>query len=222
MYISNDLIIVSIPKMTANQKMTLRVILTEADIRKVILTTRPSTVEDLISKLKESLGLHYNFSLQYQDPEFNNELCNLTDTEELPEKPTVKVMPVLELVPVSSDEVFSDTPSTADTDILSHSSQERQKQWPEFFDIPTFSVDVEYRLMQADLLFMSEGTYLKVSKEVKHEILERLAESMYSYTAYPTAAQFQSVSSTEKQAPLSPRARLNHSQLWLEKYWISS
>lgn len=85
--------------MTANQKMTLRVILTEADIRKVILTTRPSTVEDLISKLKESLGLHYNFSLQYQDPEFNNELCNLTDTEELPEKPTVKVMPVLELVP---------------------------------------------------------------------------------------------------------------------------
>lgn len=40
---------------------------------------------------------------------------------------------------------------------------------------------------------MSEGTYLKVSKELKHEILERLAESMYSYTAYPTAAQFESV-----------------------------
>ncbi|XP_051975368.1 sterile alpha motif domain-containing protein 3-like [Xyrauchen texanus] len=180
-------------EMTANQKMTLRVILTEADIRKVILTTRPSTVEDFISKLQESLGLHYNFSLQYQDPEFNNELCNLIDTEELPEKPTVKVMPVLELVPVSSDEVFSDTPSTADTDILSHSSQERQKQWPEFYDIPTFSVDVEYRLRQADLLFMSEGTYLKVSKELKHEILERLAESMYSYTAYPTATQFESV-----------------------------
>uniref|UniRef100_A0AAY5KES1 Uncharacterized protein n=1 Tax=Esox lucius TaxID=8010 RepID=A0AAY5KES1_ESOLU len=140
--------------MTANQKMTLRVILTEADIRK---------------------------------------LCNLTDTEELPVKPTVKVMPVLELVTVSSVEVFSDTPSTADTDILLHLSQERQKQWPEFFDIPTFSVDVEYRLRQADLLFMSEGTYLKVSKELKHEILERLAESMYSYTAYPIAAQFESV-----------------------------
>lgn len=118
MYISNDLIIVSIPKMTANQKMTLRVILTEADTRKVILNIRPTTVEDLISKLKESLGLPYNFSLQYQDPEFNNELCNLTDTEELPEKTTVKVIPVLELVPVSSDEVFSDTPSTADTDTL--------------------------------------------------------------------------------------------------------
>ena len=191
-YISN-LIIVSIPKMTANRKMTLRVILTEADIRKVILNTRPSTVEELISKLKESLGLQYNFSLQYQDPEFNNELCNLTDTEELPEKPTVKVLPVLELVPGPADEVFSDTTSTADTEILSHSSQERQEKWPEFFDIPTFSVDVQYRLRQADLLFMSEGTHLKVSKELKHEILERLAESMYSYTAYPSSAQFESV-----------------------------
>jgi len=40
---------------------------------------------------------------------------------------------------------------------------------------------------------MSEGTYLKVSKELKHEILERLAESMYSYTAYPNNAQFESV-----------------------------
>uniref|UniRef100_A0A3B4X9P7 PB1 domain-containing protein n=1 Tax=Seriola lalandi dorsalis TaxID=1841481 RepID=A0A3B4X9P7_SERLL len=178
--------------MTANRKMTLRVILTQADIRKVILNTRPSTLEDLISKLKESLGLQYNFSLQYQDPEFNNELCNLTDTEELPEKPTVKVLPVLELVPVSPDEVFSDT-STADTEILSHSSQEQKEKWPEFFDIPTFSVDVQYRLRQADLLFMSEGTHLKVSKELKHEILERLAESMYSYTAYPSPAQFKSV-----------------------------
>jgi len=55
------------------------------------------------------------------------------------------------------------------------------------------SVDVEYRLRQADLLYMSEGTYLKVSKELKHEILERLAESMYSYTAYPNNAQFESV-----------------------------
>lgn len=121
MYISNDLILVSVTKMSANQKMTLRVILTEVDIRKVILNTRPSTVEDLISKLKDSLGLPYNFGLQYQDPDFNNELCNLTDTEELPEKTTVKVIPVLELVPVSSDETFSDTPSTfSDTPRYSH------------------------------------------------------------------------------------------------------
>lgn len=195
MHISSNLILVFFfPKMAANQKMTMRVILTEADIRKVVLNKRPATVENLISMLKESLGLDSNFSLQYKDPEFNYELCNLTEMEDLPEKPTVQVIPVLELVAVSaSDEVCSDTPSTADTEILSHSSQERQKQWPEFFDIPTFSVDVEHRLRQADLLFMSEGTHLNVSKELKHEILERLAESMYIYTAYPNAAQFESV-----------------------------
>lgn len=34
-----------IPKMTAHEKMTLKIILTEADIRKVILNMRPVTVE---------------------------------------------------------------------------------------------------------------------------------------------------------------------------------
>ena len=82
--------------MAADQMMTLRVILTEADIRKVILNTRPTTVEDLIDKLKESLGLHYNCSLQYKDPDFNYELCNLTDIADLPEKPTLKVIPILD------------------------------------------------------------------------------------------------------------------------------
>ncbi|XP_060929384.1 uncharacterized protein LOC133003615 isoform X2 [Limanda limanda] len=180
--------------MAAHQKMTLRVILTEADIRKVILNTRPTTVKDLIDKLKESLGLDYNCSLQYQDPDFNYELCNLTDIADLPEKPTLKVIPILELLSVSmSDDILNDTHSTADTEILSRSSQERQKHWPEQFEIPNFSVDVAYRLRQADLLFFRDGTPLKVSKELKHEILERLAESIYTYTAYPDNAQFENV-----------------------------
>ncbi|XP_066497026.1 sterile alpha motif domain-containing protein 3-like isoform X2 [Hoplias malabaricus] len=181
-------------EMTAHQKMTLRVILTEADIRKVTLSARPATVEDLICTLKESLGLNYNYSLQYKDPEFNYELCNLTDIGDLPEKPTIKVIPVLELVPVStSDEILSDTHSPADTEVLSLSPLERQTPWPEVFEIPTFSVDVEYRLRQASLIYIRDGTHLKVSKELKHEILERLAESMYSHTAYPNNAQFESV-----------------------------
>jgi len=147
--------------MVTQEKMTLRVILTEADIRKVILNTRPATVEDWTSQLKESLGLHYNFSLQYKDPEFNYELCNLTDIEDLPEKSTLKVIPVLDLLPVStSDEILSDTPSTVDTEILSTTSQERQKPWLEIFDIPNFSVDVEHRLRQADLLNLRDSTLL--------------------------------------------------------------
>lgn len=180
--------------MAAQHELTLRVILTEADIRKVTLNMRPATMEDLISKLAEKLGLNYDCCLQYKDPDFNFELCNLTDIADLPEKPTIKVIPVIELVHVSvSDEILSDINSTADTDILSNSSQERQTQWPEFFDIPIFSVDVEYRLRQAELLYLRDGIHLKVSRDLKHEIVKRLAESMYSYTAYPNNAQFESV-----------------------------
>lgn len=178
----------------ADQKMTLRVILTEADIRKVTLNRRPATVEELISNIKELLGLDYNCSLQYKDPDFNYELCNLSDIADLPEKPTIKVIPVLELVPVSaSAESFDDNQSTGDTEILSQSSQERQTQWPELFEVPNFSVDVEYRLRQANLLYFRDGTHLKVTKDLKHEILERLAESMYGFTPYPNNAQFESV-----------------------------
>lgn len=39
--------------------------------------------------------------------------------------------------------------------------------------------------MRDGKLCLRDGTLLKVSKELKHEILEKLAESLYSYTAYP-------------------------------------
>lgn len=173
MHNSSDLSIVFVPKMTAHQKMTIRVFLTEADIRKVILNKRPATVEDLISKLKESLELDDNISLQYKDPAFNYELCSPTGFEDLPEKSTVKVIPVLELAPVSgSNDVSSDTPSEADT--------ERQKQWP------------EHRLRQANLRFMSEGKHVKVTKDLKHKILD-IYIYIYSFNPYPTIAQFGSV-----------------------------
>lgn len=115
----------------ADQKMILRVILSEADIRKVTLNRRPATVEELMSNIKESLELHYTFSIQYKDPEFNNELFNLSDIGDLPEKPTIQVIPVIELVAVSAPaESLDDSYSTTDTEILSQSSQERQTQWP--------------------------------------------------------------------------------------------
>lgn len=177
--------------MAVQQKFTMRIIVTEADIRKLTMTTRPDTLEDLIHWLKGTLQASYSFNLQYQDPEFDNELCNLTDLSELPEKPTIKIIPVIELVPVH--ETCGDTSSQADTDILSISSSDRSSQWPEVFEIPKFSVDVEYRLRQGNLRYLSDATYLRVTKELKHDILEKLAESMYTFKAYPTNEEFQSV-----------------------------
>lgn len=188
--------------MAAQQRMLVRVILTEADIRKVALKTKPDTVDNLIGSLKDALQINYSFSLQFKDPDFDNELCNLTEISELPERPTLKIIPVLTLVEVpipglTSSEELSDTHSQADTAILSDSSQERQRQWPEEFDlyIPKFSVDVEYRLRQANLLYLKDGSHLIPSKELKHDILERLAETIYALKAYPTNAEFEAVAS---------------------------
>ncbi|CAM4569217.1 unnamed protein product [Leuciscus chuanchicus] len=38
-----------------------------------------------------------------------------------------------------------------------------------------------------------DGTYLKVTKELKHDILEKLAETMYAFKAYPEKKDFEAV-----------------------------
>ena len=43
--------------------------------------------------LRTNLGLRGGFILQFEDPEFNNQLCNLTDIKDLPAVPaTLKVL----------------------------------------------------------------------------------------------------------------------------------
>lgn len=175
------------------QKFTLRVIVSEGDIRKMTMTTRPDTLEDLIGWLKSSLETNYNFVVQYQDPDFNNELVNLTHPSELPEKPTIKIIPTVELVPIPGPTECSETSSQADTDILSTYSLERNFQWPEEFEIPQFSVDVDYRLRQGNLVYLRDEVCLKVTKELKHDILEKLAETMYAFKAYPSKTDFEAV-----------------------------
>ncbi|KAG5267313.1 hypothetical protein AALO_G00220360 [Alosa alosa] len=172
-------------RLMASQTMTMRVILCDGDIRKLMLASRPSSVDDLITCLKITLSLQYNFTLQFRDPEFDNELCNLTDVSELPDKPTVKIIPVLELVEIASENL-DDSVSTADTVLLSTSSQQMRKPWPDEFSLPKFSVDVEFRLRQGNLSYLKDGTYLTVSKELKHDILHKIAETLYArFKAYP-------------------------------------
>ncbi|XP_070399908.1 uncharacterized protein [Nothobranchius furzeri] len=180
--------------MAVQQKFPMRIILCEGDIRKMTMTTRPETLQDLVDWLKDGLQANYGFSLQYQEPEFDNALCNLTDVSELPEKPTIKIIPTIELVPVTTTpEISSDAVSLADTEILSVSSLERSSPWPEDFQIPKFPVDVEYRLRQGNLLYMRDGVLLKITKDLKHEILDKLAETIYAFKAYTDKQDFEAV-----------------------------
>ncbi len=99
---------------------------------------------------------------------------------------------MIEPVPITAQtELCSDTSSQADTEIMSNSSLDRSFQWPEAFDIPKFSVDVEYRLRQGNLLYLRDATHPKVTKELKHDVLEKLAETMYALKAYPTKGDFE-------------------------------
>ena len=66
------------------QGLTLLVKISPNMKRKVVLPQVPESVEDLKNILRENLVLQGNFTLQYEDPDFNNELCNLITMAELP------------------------------------------------------------------------------------------------------------------------------------------
>lgn len=110
----------------------LRIILSENDIRRITIGDLPETVDDFCSIIKDKLGLEGTLVVQYQDPEFDNELCNLSSMSELPkDKATLRV---------KSIESFH-TESTVDTASLSSSPDEglntQTRQLPQPFPIPT-------------------------------------------------------------------------------------
>lgn len=106
--------------------------------------------------------LEGEFTLQYQDPDFDGQLSVLVDIQELPEKGTLKVM-----------RSESDGSSTrgSDTDILPHIPQ-RQKNWPDCFPLPAFSFEVEHVLQEGNTVFERCGKTVKLTRSQKHNILE--------------------------------------------------
>ena len=171
--------------------MLLRIILSENDIRKVTTDTLPETVHDFCSILKTKLGLEGDLVIQYQDPEFDNELCNLSSMSELPkDKATLKVH-------TKSSEYHTD--STLDTASLSSSSLEdsphgtQTRQLPQPFVIPAFSFDVELKLRQGNDAFHRDGSLLDISKDMKSDILDKLAEAIYAHNPYPSRDEYDHV-----------------------------
>lgn len=186
----------SCPFRIMDQFWPVRVVVDENDICKVTFQERPNNLEELISELKKRLSLQYEFMLHYEDPDFNNAFCNLTDVTELPPRPTVKivllenVMITLSLPSASSSACNISTTSSSDTDILPRHEEHSREPWPSTFEVPYFSVDIEYRLRQGNLIYMRDGTRMSVSRDMKHDILQKLAEEIYKYLAYPQDEHF--------------------------------
>ncbi|KAK3508427.1 hypothetical protein QTP70_029210 [Hemibagrus guttatus] len=99
-------------------------------IRKLTLN-KPDSIEELKAQLKDELSLQYNFNLQYEEPAFNNALCNLTERTDLPERATLKLIPLVTLqvsaLSLSTTESDSEILSPAET-----SASLKKQQWPEF------------------------------------------------------------------------------------------
>lgn len=67
------------------------------------------------------------------------------------------------------------------------------EQWPSTFEVPYITVDIEYRLRQGNLNYMKDGKHMLVSRGMRHNILQKLAEEMYKYSAYPQDEHFTQV-----------------------------
>lgn len=95
--------------------MLLRVVISDDNIRKLMLSKRPDSIEDLKDQLKNQLSLQYDFKLQYEDEDFNNALCSLTEIGDLPEKATLKILPLITL------NLRSDSSPNTSSDRVQHS-----------------------------------------------------------------------------------------------------
>lgn len=132
-----------------DQGLVLRVIINDGNIRKLTFPEKPMSVKAFTDEVKEKLQLTCDFILQYEDPDFNNALCNLSDMGDLPYKATLKVIPhapvvtpgsvgINELIPCTANETPSTAESmssTSDTEILSSdsSNSSNKHHWPKIF-----------------------------------------------------------------------------------------
>nr|XP_023649566.1 uncharacterized protein LOC111834473 [Paramormyrops kingsleyae] len=121
------------------------------------------------------------------------------DIKELPaDRVTLKVFWEVVFTPaedeVSLSDCTVDTASVSSRTSSSTSSCPRAEQWPAVFPIPDFSYDVEFRLQKENEVYEKTGrSALIVSREIKMEVLDKVAERIYSFKAYPTDADFESV-----------------------------
>nr|XP_054599338.1 uncharacterized protein LOC129163975 [Nothobranchius furzeri] len=73
--------------------MLFRVIVSPDNIRRVDISESLCSVEHLKNILQECLELAGDILIQFEDPDFGNELCNLTDIKELPkDKAVLKIL----------------------------------------------------------------------------------------------------------------------------------
>lgn len=176
--------------------------------RKVAIPEVPESVEELQNILKEKLELQGSFTLQYEDSDFNNALCNLIDIHDLP--PERAILHILwdetsPLVQQESDSLGSesslDTASLSSRESLQSPSAiirnhlRSVSEWPSPFSIPSFSYDVELKLRKGNEAYEQTKKGITLTRDMKIDILDKIAQAVFEVKAYPDQDQIESVAS---------------------------
>lgn len=194
-----------------NKPAALRVILQDHMIDKLVLPCGiPETVDELQSIVQQKYSLEPGkFTLHYKDVDFGGEFFSLAlffliivelssiqvVVTDLDSSNTSAASSYDTSAASSSTRPASTTLSdSSDTVILSSPDHGnlRSKCWPSEFPIPRFRNDTELVLAAGNEAFNKDGCPLS-SNAILPDILERLAENIFEYVAYPTSAQFADV-----------------------------
>lgn len=68
-------------------------------------------------------------------------------------------------------------------------------EWPALFPVPSFANDVEWKLRNINEAFKITGKGLSLTRDVKMEILDKVAQEMFALKAYPDKSEIESVAS---------------------------
>ncbi|KAK0151964.1 hypothetical protein N1851_006663 [Merluccius polli] len=178
------------------------IIFGEDDVHKLLLPAGiQSTLQDLTDVLRETFDITGPFTVMYQDMDFDGQFFTLTSIEEVQDKANLKVVTtepvILSLTPVDMSEVESPVPlsteasssSGCDTILLSSPDESgpsyRSKPWP-------FKGGLNLALEAGKQAYENDGKLLN-NPRVTSSILEKLTETIFGFTAYPTGVQILAV-----------------------------
>ncbi|CAM4549278.1 hypothetical protein PO909_003650 [Leuciscus waleckii] len=194
--------------MRCNQGFAVLVHINPKLVRKIRLTKAPETLEELYNELRQKLELVGEFCIQYEDLDFGQAVCNLIDIAELTsEKAVLNILWSNEDMPSPPPPTPTRSSSISSLDIAIIGSpnsihslssvvwtyRRNVSQWPTPFPVAEFSYDVELILRKGNDTFEILGKGLHVTRDVKKEILDKLAQEIFSVKAYPEKHEFDSV-----------------------------
>ena len=159
--------------------------------------------------LRERLKLENDFSLQFEDPDFGNALCNLTLISELPaERAVLHIMWDIDSSLNQSSDRSTGSVSSLDTaSVNSEDFQDRSQdsiqnnlrhvaKWPVPFSIPKFSYDVELKLRKGNAIYEKSNKGFDVTRDIKMDILDKIAQAIIEIKSYPEKSEIESVASS--------------------------